>query len=87
MNCRLEKLAAIQAEMSEFARLVEARGNPCRQTELCRSLLENDQTLPEGQQRLDQVVQRRVSNLRLNSTRNNSDWPQQAGKWSHSTTG
>ena len=59
MNCRLEQLAAIQAEMSEFARLVEARNNLCRQTELCRSLLENGQTLSEGQQRLDQVVQRR----------------------------
>ena len=56
---RLEQLAAIQTEKPEFARLVEARNNLCRQTELCRSLLENDQTLPEGQQRLDQVVHRR----------------------------
>jgi hypothetical protein len=41
MNCRLEHLAVIQAEiLSEFARLVEARNNLCRQTELCRSFLE-----------------------------------------------
>ena len=59
MNCRLELLAAIQAEMSEFARLVEARNHLCRQTELCRSSLETGQMLSEGQQRLDQVVQRR----------------------------
>ena len=59
MNCRLEQLAAIQTEMSEFARLVEARNHLCRQTELRRSFLETDQMLSEGQQRLDQVVQRR----------------------------
>ena len=32
MNCRLELLAVIQEEMSEFARLVEARNHLCRQT-------------------------------------------------------
>ena len=60
MNCRLEHLAVIQAEiLSEFARLVEARNNLCRQTELCRSFLETGQMPFEGQQRLDRVVQRR----------------------------
>ena len=59
MNCKLEHLAVMQAEMSEFARLVEARDSLCRQTELCRSFLETGQMLSEGQQRLDQVVQRR----------------------------
>ena len=67
----------IQAEVSELARLVEARNNLCRQTESCRSLLENDQTLPEGQQRLEQVVRMReqlavelVAQLRLAASGN-----------------
>ena len=58
MSCRVEHLAVIQAEMLEFARLAEVRNKLCRQTELCRSFLEAGQ-MPEGQQRLDQVVQRR----------------------------
>ena len=45
MNFRLEHLALIQAEMSEFARLVEARNHLCRQTELCRSFLDTGQML------------------------------------------
>ena len=60
MSCRLKHLVAIQAEMSEFARLVEARNHLFRKTELCRSPLETGQMLLQGQQRLDQVVQRRV---------------------------
>ena len=59
MSRRLKLLAAIQAEMSEFARLVEARNHLFRQTELCRSFLETGQMLSEGQQRLEQVVQMR----------------------------
>ena len=59
LNDDVELLAAIQVEMSEFARLVEVRNHLCRQTELCRSSLETGQMLFEGQQRLDQVVQRR----------------------------
>jgi hypothetical protein len=59
MSCRLKHLAAIQAEMSELARLVEARNHLFRQTELCRSFLETGQMLSEGQQRLEQVVQMR----------------------------
>ena len=39
MSCRVEHLAVIQAEMLEFARLVEVRNKLCRQTELCRSFL------------------------------------------------
>ena len=58
MKWRLEHLAVIQAEMSEFARLVEARNSLCRQTELCRSFLETGQMLSEGRQRLGQVVRR-----------------------------
>ena len=56
---RLKLLAAIQAEMIEFARLVEARNHLFRQTELCRSFLETGQMVSEGQQRLEQVVQMR----------------------------
>ena len=58
MSCKLKHLAAIQAEMSEFARLVEARNHLFRQAELCRSFLETGQ-MSEGQQRLEQVVQMR----------------------------
>ena len=59
MSRRLKLLAAIQAEMPEFARLVEARNHLSRQTELCRSFLETGQMQSEGQQRLEQVVQMR----------------------------
>ena len=59
MSRRQKHLAAILAEMAEFARLVEARNHLSRQTELCRSFLETGQMQSEGQQRLEQVVQMR----------------------------
>ena len=71
-DCRHEQLAAIQAEVSKLARPAEARDNLCRQTEFRRFLLEKDQALSEGQQRLEQVVRTReqlaaelVAQLRL----------------------